>query len=132
MSVELLAILIGVALIILATTDLISMDWFCGIALLLIAISALYPSNLKSEPIIEEYLRSSYETTIDEKEITNILNSYDKSAKLLDLKINEIPKSKSIYVEMKVRVGKYIYNKLDYKYTIGVDDDNVFIRKSDK
>lgn len=129
MSIELLAVLVGVVLIILATTDLISMDWFCGIVLLLLFLIVLYPSKLKSESIIEEYLRSSYETTINKEDVSDILNSYDKNAKLLDLNINEIPNSKSIYVELEIRKGKFIYNDLDYKYTIGADKDNIFIKK---
>ena len=129
MSIEKLVILIGVVLIILATLDIISMDWFCGIALLLIAMSFIFDSDLKSEPIIEEYLRSSYETTINKEDISDILNSYDKNAKLIGFKVNTIPNSKSIYLELEIRKGKLLYLDIENNYTIGLDNDKVFINK---
>lgn len=91
--------------------------------------ATMFSLDLDCEPVIEEYFKSSYETTIDKEDISDILNSCDKNTKLLDLNINEIPKSKSTYVKMKVRVGKYIYRDIENNYTIGVDNNNVFVKK---
>lgn len=124
----------GVPIILILFFDFDSSDFIAPaiiLFLIVISLTSIFDSKLKSELIIEEYLRSSYTSKINSKDISNILKSYDKNAELLNIKTYEIPNSKSLYVELDIKKGKFIYDKLEYKYTIGMNNDKVFIKKGD-
>lgn len=89
------------------------------------------PEKLDSELIIEEYLRSSYSSEINREDISDILNVHDKNAELLHIKTYKIPNSTSLFVKLDVRIGKHVYRDLEYTYTIGVNDNKVFVKKGD-
>lgn len=132
MSIEFLSILFACILIILVILNMFDINMFFVIVLFAITICYLcIPPKLNSDLIIEEYLRNSYESNIKKDDISGILKSYDKNAELLDIETYKIPNSKSLYVKLDIRKGKPIYRDLKYKYTIGINDNKVFIKKGD-
>lgn len=127
-----IAIICGICTTLLLVTEESIFTMPCFVAIIIGGVFSLTTiETLNSELIIEEYLRSSYDSSIKEEDISSILKSYDKGAKLLDIETYEIPNSKSLYIRLDIRAGKYIYRDLEYKYTVGVDNDKVFIKKGD-
>lgn len=101
------------------------------LVIILVGIYLSISQSLNSELIIEEYLRNSYESNIKKDDISEILKYHDKDTKLIDIETYKIPNSKSLYVKLDIRKGKPIYRDLKYKYTIGINDNKVFIKKGD-
>lgn len=121
---------IGIILTQLTRNEIFLMPCF-ALVVIGVGLYLTIPKSLNSELIIEEYLRNSYNSNINKEDISAILKSYDEDTKLLDIETYEIPNSKSLYIKLDIRTGKLLYRDSEYKYTIGINDNKVFIKKGD-
>lgn len=133
---NLVAILAIIFLITITLTALTRTPVFMWVTIIIslfgLGLQCTAPITLNSELIIEEYLRSTYPLDIKKENISEILKTYDTNAELLNIIVYNIPDSDSIYVKLVIKAGnikKYAYTKFEYNYTIGINDNKVFIKK---